>query len=419
MGRGAEPGRERTVSSPGAQSAHPLDEQVRVTLRVAMLVFVYTIGIGILNGLDLVEFSRQQLLSHLHGGTLGWMTLAIIAATQWLFVDGTREIVDRSARTVRGFAYLAAAAIPLYVLAFATTFGIGRPLGGTATLVALLGVAAWAYGRVREVTPTVPRLLVLLGLTSSVLGGGFGVINGFAIAFDWTWVPTSFFEAHPGTMEIGFTMPVAMALAEWGMTIGSPDERPNRWGLAQVGLMAVAFLWVLGFILAGQEELVGIGIVFGIVAIGIFFGRMRRAIVATPWTARAPGRHALAGGLLLGVTMVYVFIAISAVQGDFAAMPRGQALSFIHLLAIGATTNALLAFVVHLSRRVSTASVIDDAVFWGVNVGLVGFVIALTTDVRALIVVFVPIMGLALLTAIGAHLLPLGSEPARAATSSG
>lgn len=401
-----------TAATPSV--AHPLDKQVRVTLRVAMLVFVYTIGIGILNGLDLVEFSRQQLLSHLHGGTLGWMTLAIIAATQWLFVDQAAAVSERSARVVRGLAYLAAAAIPLYVLAFATTFGIARPLGGTATLIALIGVAMWSYGRVREVALTVPRLLILLGLTSSVLGGGFGVLNGFAIAFDWTWVPESFFEAHPGTMEIGFTMPAAMALAEWGMRIGTPDEKANRWGIAQAVLMMVGFLWVLGFILAGQDEIVGIGILFGIVAIGIFFGRMRHVVRNTPLTARAPGRHALAGGMLLGVTMVYIFIAISAVQGDFAAMPRGQTLSFIHLLAVGATTNALLAFVIHLSRRISVVSVIDDAIFWGVNIGLIGFVVALTTDVRGLIVVFVPIMGLALLLAIGVHLLPLGNEPAHA-----
>lgn len=399
-------------------TAHPLDRQVRNTLRVALLVFVYTIAIGILNGLDIVEFSRELLLSHLHGGTLGWMTLAIIAATQWLFVDEGSTVSERSAKAVRGFAYLAAVAIPLYVLAFATTFGVGRPLGGTFTLIALIGVAAWSFSRMREVILTVPRLLVLLGLTSSVIGGGFGVFNGFAIAFEWTWVPRSFFEAHPGTMEIGFTMPVALGLAEWGMRLGTPEERPNRWGIVQAALMAVGFLWVLGFILAGQEEIVGIGILFGIIAIVIFFGRMRSFVKTTSVTARTPSRHALAGGVLLGVTMVYIFIAISSVQGDFAAIPRGQTLSFIHLLAVGAATNALLAFVIHLSRRVSDVTAIDDVIFWGVNIGLIGFVTALTTDVRSLIFVFVPIMGLALLIAIGAHLMTLGRAPARGAAHS-
>ena len=396
-----------TSESPGA---HPLGRQVRVTLRVAMLVFVYTIAIGILNGLDLVEFSRQQLLSHLHGGTLGWMTLAIVAATQWLFVDEGASISERSVRRVRAFSYLAAAAIPLYVAAFATTMGVLRPLGGTATLVALTGMAFWSYGRAREVTLTVPRLLVMLGLTSSMLGGAFGVLNGFAIAFDWTWVPESFFEAHPGTMEIGFTMPVALALAEWGMRIGEPAERPTRAGFVQAALMFVGFAWVLGFILAGQEELIGIGVVFGIVAIGIFLVRMRRTIRSTSLTTRAPGRHALTGGVLLGVTMIYIFVMISAAQGDFTAIPEGRAIAFIHLLAIGATTNALLAFVIHLSRRVSAVGVVDDLVYWGVNLGLVGFVVALTIPVRGLILLFVPVMGFALLLAIAVHIGPLGRD---------
>lgn len=410
-GHGVGPG---VVVSP---RGHPLDRQVRTTLQVALLVFVYTIVIGILNGLDLVEFSRQQLLSHLHGGTLGWMTLAIIAFTQWLFVDATSTLTERSARSVRGFAFLAAVAIPLYVLAFATTFGVARPLAGIGTLVALVGVAAWAFGRARTVTLTVPRLLVLLGLTSSVLGGTFGVLNGFAIAFSWTWVPESFFEAHPGTMEIGFTMPVALALAEWGMRIGAPDERPTRAGLVQAVLMMVGFLWVLGFILAEQEELIGIGIVFGIVAIVIFFVRMRHVVATTSITRRGPARHGLAGGVLLGVTMVYIFIAISAVQGDFVAIPRGQTLSFIHLLAIGATTNGLLAFVTHLARRGVPGGGADDVVFWGVNIGLVGFVVALTTDVTGLVVTFVPVMGLALLVAIGVHLPALGRASAGARSS--
>lgn len=33
-------------------------------------------------------------------------------------------------RRVRGFSYLAAAAIPLYVAAFTTTMGVLRPIGG-------------------------------------------------------------------------------------------------------------------------------------------------------------------------------------------------------------------------------------------------------------------------------------------------
>lgn len=391
--------------------AHPLDHEVRTMLSVALLIFAYTIVIGILNGLDLVEFSRQQLLSHLHGGTLGWMTLAILAVTLWLF--GAGETAGGS-RSVRVLAYAGPAAIAAYVLAFATTMGAARPLAGVATLAVLAGFALWAFRRARSVALTVPHLLVLVGLSSSVLGGMFGVVNGMAIAFDWTWVPESFFEAHPGTMEVGFIIPVTMGLAEWGLR-RVPEDRVTRAGRIQVGLMVIAFLWVLGFVLAEQDEIGGMGIMFAIGGLGVFIGRMWGIARRTSLSARRPSRHALAGGVLLGTTIVYVFVVLQMAGGDFAQIPRGQLLSFIHLMAVGGATNALLAFVILLSRRVSSPSTVDDVVFWGVNVGVIGFVTALTTDVTALIMTFVPVMGTGLLVAIVAHLGPLRRAPASVA----
>lgn len=385
-----------------------LDRQVRLVLQVAMLIFVYTVGVGILNGLDLVEFSRALLLAHLHGGTLGWMTLGILAATLWLFSDGEAPN-EPSIQLARGLAYLASAAIALYVLAFATTTGAVRPVAGSATLVALIGFAAWAFSRARHVALSVPRLFVLVGLTTSVLGGVFGVINGLGIAFGWSWVPASFFEAHPGTMEIGFVMPIAMGLAEWGLRPARRDEAASRPGKVQVGLMFVAFLVILISILAEQEALVGLGTMFGIAGVVVFFARMWSTGIRTSLVRRAPERHALMGGLLVGAAIVYIAVVINVAQGDIDKVPRGQGLAFLHLLSVGGTTNAILAFVVSLSRRTTKASGLDDLIFWGVNVGVIGFVTALTVDVRGLIMVFAPVMGAALLLAIGVHLVALGT----------
>lgn len=391
--------------------AHPLGRLVRLTLTVALLVFVWTIGIGILNGVDAVEFGRQVLLSHLHGGTLGWMTLGILAATQWLFVDPADPLDEKSVRFVRGATLLAAIAIPLYVFAFATTSGIGRPIGGTFTLLALIGYAIWAFGRARHVTLTVPHVLVLLGLTSSVIGGSFGVINGLAIALEWTWVPESFFGAHPGTMEVGFVIPAALGVAEWVLRRGEAPQRPTRGGWTQAVLLAAAFVWILVMVLAEQEDLVPVGILLGIAATIVFFVRLWSQLRGASLMARNPNRHALVAGVFVAVTFVYAFVMLGAAEGDFSAVPDGQLLSFIHLLAIGGTTNALLGFVVHVSRLGTPSSGVDDAIFWGVNLGLIGFVVALSTDVRGLIVVFVPIMGLALLLAIGVHVMALRSTP--------
>ena len=64
---------------------HPLRREVLLLLQVAMVVFVWTIGIGILNGTDLVDFDQKIVLSHVHAGTLGWITTSVFAATLWLF----------------------------------------------------------------------------------------------------------------------------------------------------------------------------------------------------------------------------------------------------------------------------------------------------------------------------------------------
>ena len=60
---------------------HPLRREVRLLLQVAMAVFVWTVGIGILNGTDVVDFDRKVLLSHVHAGTLGWITTSVFAAS--------------------------------------------------------------------------------------------------------------------------------------------------------------------------------------------------------------------------------------------------------------------------------------------------------------------------------------------------
>ncbi|MGH2418747.1 MAG: hypothetical protein ACRDFY_10475, partial [Candidatus Limnocylindria bacterium] len=60
---------------------------------VAMAVFLVTILIGILNGADVVEFDRNQILTHVHSGTVGWLTLTIVASAFLLFRATDRRLM--------------------------------------------------------------------------------------------------------------------------------------------------------------------------------------------------------------------------------------------------------------------------------------------------------------------------------------
>ena len=60
---------------------------------VAMAVFLVTIVIGILNGTDAVEFDRNAILTHVHSGTVGWLSLTIVASTFLLFRAADRRLM--------------------------------------------------------------------------------------------------------------------------------------------------------------------------------------------------------------------------------------------------------------------------------------------------------------------------------------
>jgi hypothetical protein len=55
----------------------------RLLFLVAMAIFLVTISIGIPNALDVVTFDHNQILTHVHSGTIGWLTLSIVASRSW------------------------------------------------------------------------------------------------------------------------------------------------------------------------------------------------------------------------------------------------------------------------------------------------------------------------------------------------
>ena len=75
-----------------------LDSSARLLFRSALVIFLVTIVIGILNGLDIWLPSRQMILTHVHAGTLGWITLSVIGVALLMYGrDRTRP--DRRVRT--------------------------------------------------------------------------------------------------------------------------------------------------------------------------------------------------------------------------------------------------------------------------------------------------------------------------------
>lgn len=103
-------------------------------LQAAMLVFVMTVVIGILNGQQIVTAAdRAVRLAHVHSGTLGWITLGVLALCLWLF--GAEDASPRSRVVIRWLSLLAVVSVPVSVLAFLSG-NLARAVFGTPMLLA-------------------------------------------------------------------------------------------------------------------------------------------------------------------------------------------------------------------------------------------------------------------------------------------
>src|SRR2546430_2152046 len=182
--------------------ANPLRTDIRLLFQAAMLVFVITVGIGMLNGLHLVgQLSQDVLLTHVHAGTLGWITLSVLASCLWLFGEG-QILTERSFY----ISLFSAISIPLYVGAFLSGNFIARSIFGSVVLAIIIGFFVWIVMRSRQIRLGVAHFAILGAMFTLIVGSTLGVLiqvqsaileqHGSAI------LPNGAFGAHPGTQVV-------------------------------------------------------------------------------------------------------------------------------------------------------------------------------------------------------------------------
>ena len=76
--------------------------ETRLLFRVALAIFTVTVLIGIFNGFHFVQLSRAVLLTHIHAGTLGWITLVATGAALWLYEAGGSELKGHARGVANG-----------------------------------------------------------------------------------------------------------------------------------------------------------------------------------------------------------------------------------------------------------------------------------------------------------------------------
>lgn len=378
---------------------HPLRGAVLLLLRVAMVVFVWTVVIGILNGSDLVDFDQKVVLSHVHAGTLGWITTCVFAASLWLFGSSATE---RQVQTARLLARVAVITLPVFAFTFALTYGNARAVLGSVALATIVAFFLWVVVRARAIVLSTVHLGFLAAVTTSVVGGVLGVLLATKIATGRNVIPSGGEDAHPATMVIGFLIPVGMALAEWGLK-GSSLEPAGRRGRLQVGLPFLGGILLMVGLLADIDPLPPLAALIELAGVVIFLVRMMPSIRRVRWSERSAARFAAASALAIVANIVFINYLAGANAGDFDKVPERQLLALDHTMFIGVLTNAIFAMLVLSRPGEERARDRDTLVFVGINVGLVGFVLSFLSNAVWLERTATPVLGAAILLGLIEH----------------
>src|ERR1700704_5438973 len=190
------------------------DRSVYRAFQFGLGIFGLTALLGLANATRIFgTLSQDTLLTHLHWGTLGWITMGVIGVAIWLFT-GRGETLSRNVT----FSGLVTAA---YVLAFWSGNFAARAISGTLELLVILYWWWWAIAQARAEgfgRIDVPKLSLVLGLTILTIGAIIGVAIQLFLALGIT-LPTSpeLIGTHASAQIGGYLVLVSAGVAEWGL----------------------------------------------------------------------------------------------------------------------------------------------------------------------------------------------------------
>ena len=393
-------------------AAHPLGRQIKLLLQAALLIFAWTVGIGILNGTDVIDFSHQVLLTHVHTGTLGWITTSVFAAALWLFgstpAPGWRDSLARFLPVATIVSVIA------YNIAFGMTSGSGRPTVGGFMFLVIVGWVAWIFGSMKNSVLSVPRLGILAAVATLTFGGLLGVLLGVMLATGNDILPGDAYASHPATMVIGFLIPVGMALAEWNVRPELLEQKATRAGWFQIGLPFIGGICVTAGLLADSAPLISLSLPFEVIGVVILVVRLWPGLKSVDSENAGPSFLAFQTVIWLVLNMVFFIYLIGRFQGDFDLVRVGLILALDHMMFIGVMSNSLFAQVRHAAPSAKPAAV--RVLFFLMNIGLGVFILGLLADTAILKRIGTPIMGLGILHGIVLFTMALQrgpSEPER------
>lgn len=347
----------------------------RVLLGGAFAWLLVTAVSGALDGAGLLRTAG------LHGpaGTLGWLGLGVLAiATVILPLPATRYGATH-------LGWLPVAALSGYALA--TWTDVAERVAAVLALAAILGFAAALVAGARGAAPlTVPQL----GVAAAVAILASVPVLALLPEVDAGRVPFRLAGARSPSIA-ALAVLAGTALAEQRLAAPRRAASDDTWGLAQVLLFVVGWVALLAGAAADSLELLVASAGIHVVAVVAFLARLASRWQADRWAAAALLYLAAYVGLL-------AHLAAGVAGGrylDAGLVPEWLLFAVDHVVFVGVVANLLLG----LQRA-------TRAVFWAVNLGLVGAAVGLAADAAFLARPAAAVLGLGLALGAAQALLP-------------
>ena len=393
-------------------------QEIGWLLQIAMLIFVVTVLIGIVNGTKLFgTLERNVLLTHVHAGTLGWITLGVAAACLWIFGGTARRAANEG--VVRGLVIALAGSVPLYVAGFWTGNFVGRAALSTPVFASMVFLLGWSILQARRIGPgrlSVPQLSAIAGLLSLVIGSSLGVYAQFAFATGAQFNPMNIVGGHITAQVVGFLLLLGMGLIEYW---SRPVPISASWaGRIQVGLLFFGALAIAAGFALGQPQAAGGAVLLEVPALVIFLIRVGWSAARSGWTRAGSARYAAVAVpfLVLNVgSIIYLILALFVlnIYKDFSEVPSSVAVTLDHALFVGVMTNLNFALLIAFTAdRRAVLSWADGLIFWGMNAGAAAFIVVLLANVTFFERFTAPVMGLAILLGLVTFTLRLWTRVA-------
>ncbi len=365
-------------------------ESLKILFMGSLLIFLINIYFGFDNSITAGEIDRWQILIHLHGGSIGWITLSAIGIAIWQ-VTGEREVSADYERRVRLLVWASviifAAYVPSFGLAFSRPSGFLvalLPIFGAGSVLMLWIAAIFAFSQFKhQPVVTTVHFLIAGALLTAAIGATVGMLLGLErVVGQFLPLPEGDrVGAHAGMMDT-YLFLVASAIIEWGTR-----KEITRWswpGLLQALLWMIgAALVPLAFFLNILEQILPIFGLMLLLGMAIFLARYAwRALVNFSMSAGVKSWVFL--GTIWLIAYMGLFLWAVGTGGDFASLPAWFFAVFAHAGFVGMMTNLLMGVVA--SRGQDGSDFLpwgEVTTLWTINLGILVFLgLKIAADIR-------------------------------------